>query len=176
MWEFERQIRNLPSPRWEERSTVLELCLWAPSCCSLQCQSISLCHQRCTPCNWCGRSGDTSQLQRHMRWQDTDIKAQRPSDLTHHMHVELIILKKCTAWSISNVLWNGIHRQKDKFVVPKSGHDILRAVIMGRAHLFFIGLTELQERDDCFKRTETEGNYAKKPFTHDLRHSKTSVS
>lgn len=59
-------------------------------------------------------------------------------------------------------------------MVPKSGHDILRALIMGRAHLFFIGLTELQERDDCFKRTETEGNYAKKPFTHDLRHSKTS--
>lgn len=53
---------------------------------------------------------------------------------------------------------------------------ILTALIMARAHLFFHGLTKLQERDDCFKRTEIEGNCAKSHSHVRLRHSKTSVN
>lgn len=48
----------------------------------------------CAPHDWCSRSGEMGQLQRQSsEVTDKDIKTQRPSDLSHHMHVELVILE-----------------------------------------------------------------------------------
>lgn len=58
------------------------------------------------------------------------------------------------------VKWNSYTKRK-VCVVPESGHDMLTALIVARAHLFFHGLTELQQRFDCFKRTEIGSNCAK---------------
>lgn len=58
------------------------------------------------------------------------------------------------------VKWNS-YTKWEVCVVPKSGRDILTALITARAHPFFHGLTELQQRFDCLKRTETGGNSAK---------------
>jgi len=77
-------------------------------------------------------------------------------------------LKPATKWNSSAKIY--------VCVAPESGHDTLTALIMAGAHLFFHGLTELKERDDCFKGTETEGNCAKSHPHVRLRCSKTSVN
>lgn len=73
--------------------------------------------------------------------------------------------EKCTSWSVSSLLWNGIPAQKEKLlwfrVWSWCANDVPIALIMARAHHFFHGLIELQQRFDCFKRTEIGGNSAK---------------
>lgn len=139
---------------WEAGKQSTFPSLGRVTCCAWTLSSFSLTNQPGAPCDQGRGSGDTGSSRGAWGTKAKGLTSPHACGMNewswkmHHLeHLK------------PTVKWNSYTR-REVCVVPKSGHEILSALTVARAHLFFHRLIKLQQRFDCFKRTEI-GNCGK---------------